>query len=235
MNPAERLHSLILAANKRPADEAVRDVWKTVLGVEAADRPTFYLQYAQLLRLVDEVKKQLESIDDIDAKLFLSWEQPVRNLLSPSHHNGAWKGTKTAVSEASLQALKFAAHELSRRPTVQEVPSEELQELQGEVEELLESVIGSHIDGRIKSLLIRQLETMRLSILAYRIRGAEAIRDALETSIGSVVLNQDILRDAKDEPEVKRFGQIIGKADRLVSLALKVKELAQPVFDLLNQ
>jgi hypothetical protein len=234
MNPAERLHSLLLTTRKTPDERSAAEVLCGILGVKSIEDPLFCRQYWQLFRLVDEVEAQLMTVQGLDQNRFLSWVRPVRTLLSPAHFHRSWKEIKPYASEVVLQALDFAAYELSRVPQLEEVPTDQLQNLQTETEQLIEDLLNADLDQVVKSILIQQADNIRLAILAYRLRGPIALREALEQSIGTSVLNGRILSSHSASGMVERVRRIIRTVVVICQTAAQVKELAGPLWDLLG-
>lgn len=234
MNSAQRLLRLIKDARQRPGTMACYDVWCDVLGVPNSDESLLIRRYSQVLQLVEEVCDELQRIEDLNTNLYLSWLTPVQKLFHIRYFTHAWKDVSKSVSEKDLHALEFAEHELSRRPQAGQIPKEELQELQIQVVSLQEKVVDARIDDRVKAVLVRQLDCIRESLLEYRLRGARAVRESLESAAGSVLVHGELFRTHKERPEVEAFGRIIGKMDRVLALATKAKQLVMPVFDFLG-
>lgn len=72
----------------------------------------------------------------------------------------------------------------------------------------------------------------------YKIKGAKGLKEALQGTIGAVVVNQEAIKDAsaKDADVMKRIGELIDKLDSFTSRALKLKRmLTKPIRFLLEK
>lgn len=232
MNPAQRLVCLVREAWKRPENTRTEEVWKQVLGTRKES--DFFYQYSRLLATVDEARSQLEQVNDLDRELHLQWVGPMERLLDPMRLHREWRETKTALPDPARVALDFAAHELSRRDQPGDVADDQMASLQKEVEELQAAIIASSMDERIKVVLLQQTNNVRLCLQAYRVSGADAIREAIERCLGSVVINFDAFKAAEKEPLVARFMTMVTRLDKVASVALRAKELVAPAMVLLR-
>lgn len=133
-----------------------------------------------------------------------------------------------------MKGLRFCANELSKYHFESPISKQELADLLQQIEELTVDVLDSDIDPLLKTLIIDLLETIRKSIIEYRLRGAEGIKDALIYFIGSTVTNYDLVTKEKNKPIVQRVMDLVSATDKVVSTALQMKALCENAAPLLQ-
>lgn len=235
-NSASRLHLLLQEAlAKGHPQEPVHIVWKRALGVDAKSELEFLERYADLLRTSQEAEADIRALTRINHDLFLSWVGPLKNLLNPQHHYGQWSNVRTLYPETASLALQFAADELHRHPENEAIPVAEIEALQTSVEALQKEIIEAEIDSDIRNLLVQQCECIRTALLAYRLRGADAIKSALERAIGAACLSKELFSKPSSKPFKERFFKIIAMMAKCVETAHKLQQLTSTASSVLGQ
>lgn len=232
-NAAGRLLAVLKQASDYDSGSTV-DAWRQALGIEdRADQQGLLFQYTQLLVLYHEAIQQLENIEGLNRNLYLSWTHPVGRVLDISRHHQPWANVKSALTGEVMQALKFADDCLAKLPAEKAIEPDELNSIHASVQQLLEDVVASDLDKDIKTLLAQQLNNVCSALLAYRLRGATAIKDALEKSFGAVVLNVDVFR-TQHSPIVSRFKKLLVDLHEYAAKALTLTRLTESVTKLLT-
>jgi hypothetical protein len=75
-----------------------------------------------------------------------------------------------------------------------------------------------------------RLEAIRQAIHEYRIRGIARLREELASSVGTLIINEDLIKRFSDKEEVQEFGKLITKLATYSSLASNVIKIAESVI-----
>ena len=236
-NPAGRLYDILESARRQNPKEPTRKAWAAVFHVEPSDTGSLLQMLADLIGLVGETKSSIQRLDGVDHDLHLKPFTKIEKLLSSINLDASWEGWRNQIDDTTLLGLQFSADQLSRISGFTQIPSEELDEIRTSVDELFNAVVDSNLPSELKSLLVRNLESIRLALAAYLVRGIDGIREEVERSFGSILLYQQEIRQAKpEEREVcTKFFKLVGRLSQLVSLAYASKELAAPAIRALEQ
>src|SRR5205085_7285799 len=123
--------------------------------------------------------------------------------------------------------LSLGADELSRRHIELSINEDELKEILREVNELFEEVSSSSLEKELKTYILTQLELIRRGINEYRITGIKRLQEALATTIGSMLINRDLINQASDKQEVGKFVSLTMRFANVVTLASKATALIE--------
>ncbi|MDQ3284004.1 MAG: hypothetical protein M3Q69_21580 [Acidobacteriota bacterium] len=232
-NPGQRLLDILLIARGRASDDTTGWVWVEALGGKRGDERELLIRLAELRHLVDHTENSIRAIEGLNQNLYLRWLSSVSQAISPLRLNNNWTETRRSLEDTTIQALEFAANELARRHQERVIPGDQLEALLTDLNKVVDSVIRSALEAPLKELLVRELERLRRAILNYRIRGADALREALEHAVGVVVLNKDALARNADEGELKGFWRVMYGVLQSLNFAMDVQQLSETVMKLL--
>ena len=187
---------------------------------------------ADLLKLVQETKTAIQRLDNVDLELHLRPFRKIEKLFSNISLDASWENWQNKVDEATLYGLQFSSDKLSRISGFTQVDSDELAKLRSDVDDLFNSVVDSQIPDELKMLLLRNLESIRLSLAAYRVRGIEGVREEIERALGSVLLHQKEIQKScsEDKSLWESFFELVKRLNQVVSLARTGQELAAPAI-----
>lgn len=236
-NPAGRLLNILITARGQKDNIPVKQVWANVFGLKADDTGSILFMVAELINLTKNTQEEIQKLEDINHSIYLQPFKKIETAFAVANLETQWSSFKAHITQDTIVALQFCSDTLSRKIGETEIPKEELDALLKDIELLTSSVTQSVFTDDFKAFLIDNLENIRKAILTYRIRGANALKKVFESSIGSICLYQDQIKEEnKSKPEQKilsKFFSIVSGLNTLVALALKTKELAGPIAKLL--
>lgn len=220
-NPAKRLHALLSSARKQNGKRPSGEVWATVLNIELSNQGELLVRIADMIHLVDKVKRSITNLNDANHNLLLERIHNVETIFTNLNFNQAWEVNQKYLDETTMYSLRVCSDVLSKGIGNKEVSEEELKKIQSSVEELLNSTLNAEIDSELKSIVIENLEAIRKSIIGYRINGVDGMRQALEKSIGATImhkkLREEFSKDKDANPFVQKYRSVLGNLFRLVS------------------
>lgn len=234
-NPAGRLHSVLSDAFKRSPKTVVRAVWADVLDVAPDDTGQILFRLAELIQQIAAGRDAVARVEDVDTDLFLRPFGVLEKAFVTVNLEAPWEQFRNRIDPATMVALEYSAEMLSHHMPEDEIPVEKLDDLRAEVEKLLETVLKSDIDEELRTTLVEYLERIRLAILAYRLRGADGLQEALDQTLGLIARRAREARSSSERTLFKRVWELLRNLNTAVSLAKRIKELAPPELETLLQ
>jgi hypothetical protein len=236
-NSAGRLLNILEEAKKLNQPGQCIQAWARVLDIPVEHNGTILPdkevelvhRLIEVHKLVDEVETALKKIEGIKHELYLKPFSRIREVISFTRFNHNFPDTINKLTESDLTILEFCSEKLSERHIERVVDEEQLKEIQAEINDLLEQVQASTLSDEIKVFILDQLEIIRRAIYEYRIRGIQCLREALQTNLGAVILNRELINTERDRKEVKRFGKIISALASVVTFAADTTTLLEAV------
>ncbi len=236
-NPAGRLHKILVLAKAQHDNKKVRDVWSYVLEVESDDA-AITKAVVELYSLTHQIQSLIKMKEGLNHELYLNSFNNIERALIPLNLTSGWSSVKVHLSEEALTRLQFCAEELSRFYAEDSLSEDELKNIIEKIEELFESVYSSTLPDALRLALLEEVERLRNAITMYKIKGAKGLKDALQSTIGAVVANQEELRTTGDDNRdvIKKLGELIDKMDSFTARALKLKTIvSKPIRYLLEK
>jgi len=238
-NAAKRLVEILQRAKSTEISNAPTVVgWARVFGIvtestnEISEQEEFEVgrRLIQVYGLIDEIETQLLSINGLNHSLYLRSFPRIRSVCRLStFKEGSLINVMGQLSDADLTVLEFCGHELSKYYSERVVDPDQLKDLTVRIDSLFDEIEGSNLPKELEQFLLTQLETIRRSIQEYRIRGLERLKEALERVVGSMILNEELIKGSVDKAEVGKFRAVCSSLYSIVIFAAKIKPLIQPV------
>lgn len=239
-NPAGRLYLIVDAARSRRngTNTPLRAVWAHALGVSADNPAAIFVGVAQLQALTSRVRGAVVGAGLPEALYLRNFAQ-IEQLVATTNLDVPWHsgGPSARTGDVVMTELMFCAQRLAEAADEDVVADDELAQFARVVDKLADRVRRGSLAPEMKATLLDLLEAMRHAVARYRTRGAEAFRDALATSLGTIVMEQRRFEAAKDAPEVSRYKTLLrwvmkhaGKARpalETVKLAAEVRALVE--------
>lgn len=228
--PAGRLVDILQAAKTKHDQSKVKTVLAEVFNLDETDTESLLRIVADLIQLVYKTKKQIEEMENVNHDLYLKPFTRLELMLSTINLEAHWKSWKNYLDEHTIYGLQFASDQLSRISMVSSIANEEIDHIKNSLQSITDEILDSSIDEDLKLLLIRNLESLRQALLAYKIKGIEGIETELALNIGSIILNKDKLQESAAHNEsksiFKKFSTFLEGVNKTVSTAKKVNEIA---------
>jgi hypothetical protein len=227
--PAGRLYDILNEARGKPEGDSSRKVWASVFSVPEKDTGTILRMLAELIQLAHETKTRIESLDDIDQNLYLRPFNKIERLLSQINLDAGWKHWKTQIDEPTIYGLQFCSDKLNRVTNYTKIENTEIDEIKKSLSELTDLVLKSDLDPFLKQLLVRNLESLRQSLIAYKLKGIDGIQQEIELNLGSIVLHKEEIREKsiqKDSSALwKKYFAFLDGLNKTIATAKNLKQV----------
>lgn len=230
-NPAGRLHDLLTQAVRQSEQQNTRQAWAAVFGVDPTDTGAILQSLAALIEQIAVGKEEVLKLADANHDLFLEPFLELEKSFTQVNLEASWKGFKSRIGSETLVKLRYCADKLGEVRAEEVLEKDQLAELRHMVEELIDEVAEAELPSQLKLLLLRNLETARMALLQYRIRGLDGLRTAADLNLGAV-----FRECVQGQPESARgvMNKVWTFAVRLntvISMAQKLKSLPVPDLD----
>lgn len=222
-NPAERLYNILQDAKKQKSKERTGQIWASVLGVDISNQGDILVGIADIIHLIDQTKKSILQIEDVDHGLLLERFPNIEKVFSNLNFSQLWEQNQQYLDETTMYSLRVCSDTLSNKMGYKNISEDILADLQKDTDELLNEVLNSDLDPELKIILVENLEAIRHSLVSYRINGIDGVRQALEKSLGAALihsrLREEFLSENPNE-EVKKFRKLLASIANFVTEAL---------------
>ncbi|MED5387434.1 MAG: hypothetical protein VX793_01165 [Pseudomonadota bacterium] len=236
-DPAGRLHDLLESARKQPDSKRAREALGVIFDVDSKDTESLLRLLADLIMLTQNTKSRINALNDIDHELYLKPFANIEKILSALNLDSSWKPYRDLLNEPTLYGLRFCSDKLSRIDQAETVKKEDIEEIQSKLAALVEDILGTEIDMGVKELLLRNLEGLRQSLIAYRVRGLEGIEREVEVGLGALIINREKVERASSDNKVgsliKAYFVLLEITNKTVAAAKSIKEIG--VVDVANK
>ncbi|MDG1570096.1 MULTISPECIES: hypothetical protein [Bacillus cereus group] len=239
-NPASKLHTLLNEAYNdcRKASShntSYRETWAKVFGIDPDDRTALLSSMNSTFQLFLTTKDYILKHDRLNNERNLKFLSNIENALSSMNFEGDMSRFKTYMDSETLTALSFISDHMGFIYDLHEskIDAEEITDLITEINNLVENITSSNLPGDVKSLLFKNLDLIRASLISYKISGVEGMKTALEQTIGSLFMNNEVITPVAQDENVKGIFNIIDKMNTVLSTGVAVKDLVGPIIGLL--
>lgn len=235
-SPVKRLYDILKQAAAKTGTAAARYIWADVLGVDRDDSRAVYLAIADLINLADMARKQVEHSNDPNKDTYLEVFPRIREVVAHPNLQTPWNqlGSKY-LDEQTMLKLKMAARAVSATFGRAAVDTEELNELRGEVEALLDKTLNANLPQILKARLVEHLEIIHRAIVNYPISGTEGLRRAFEGAVGMTLIHgkeitNTVAEDSREGRTLHGWLQVLANFAELGSFGVQLAPLLGPVF-----
>jgi hypothetical protein len=228
--PAGRLFDILQEARSKPDQYKVRKVWAEVFGVKEDDTGTILRMIADLIQLTYKTKSQIEALNNVDHSLYLKPFNKIERMFSSINLEANWQGWKNQIDEPTIYGLQFCSDTLNRITKITALKNNEIEQIKKSLTELSDMVSHSSLEPSLQLLLLRNIESLRQALIAYKIKGIDGIETEMELSLGSLFLNKDKVKDSVDKDNTddvfKKYFKFLDGLHKTVSTAKKIDQLS---------
>ncbi|PGV57504.1 hypothetical protein COD94_25895 [Bacillus cereus] len=239
-NPAHKLYVLLDEAYNDCKDVTIsntsfKTTWSKVFGINPKDTSALMASMNSMLNLFLTTKEYIIQNDRLNNDRNIKFLTKIERALSSMNFEGNMEHFKKNIDSETLTALSFMSDHMSFIYDLHEskIDSEEISDLIKGIDNLVENITCSPLPEDVKSLLFKNLDSIRSSLISYKISGVDGMKTALEQTIGSLFINNEVITPVAQDENVKGIFNIIDKMNTLLSTGVAAKDLIGPLFGLL--
>lgn len=228
INSASRIYSLLERLLNEPDASQVLEVWAALFGVnelnitrKAALVSERLLWMQRELDLVAAHMRESGYSEKLYAKAITNIELSMSTMMLSASGNEV----KRYLPPDTLLALAYCSEILPDEES--QILAEELDQIQGLIDELRLLISESELPPRLIALIWHHIELIQRALAEYPIMGAKALREAARTGLGELIEIEETARTSRDTPEINKLGAVWKKVNQAADTALKVEKLAK--------
>lgn len=243
-NPAARLAHVLRQVHAHQNGDATKQVFKAVLG--SRDDAELARDFATLISLPEQVVSGVSEAadpehDDLD--WLLQWQPAVTQALEQAWaFTSAIQGVKQSYSGESLVHLEACGVVLSRARLEPRIDPSTIDSLREQTQELHEALLqAENLPADLRTFMLDHLDRILRALREFALRGAAALRDAFDQTVGSLMttgkLQDERTRDPQTKSWVDRFRNVlaaVGAAVTVASGALALPAAAEEAINVLT-
>jgi len=183
-NPAEQLLSILEKGKDANPNENCQKVWRDLLDAQSDSEHLLLSKIGKVMLLPERACFLLDSVGNDSRVEHDHWVNRLLIAFSKQDLSGIWNTFIQHTDDHCLNYLRMVSGTLELQRTIKEPTDSELDEVRTQATELLDSVLASDLDGKIKRHLTRSLQRLLVAINQFSLFGVVPVIDALETTIG---------------------------------------------------
>lgn len=219
-NLAGRLYNLMVNMKEAQSGDPYKALGE-VFGVDSTDKATILQNYAEMFNMATEEKRRIKGININNHDKYLKALDNVIEGLSKINLNDGISGMgkfRSYFDDRVLIPLEYCAEFLSNYSSKNVINEEEIKDLLEEVNKLIEQVLNMEIDKDVKHICMYNLNNIRDAIIRYNLFGSEGLMKNIESSLGSLILNQNKVKNETGKNLFKNIFNIISKINLILTL-----------------
>lgn len=239
VNPALRLLRILQAAEKIPNNRKERDAWSELLGVDSDNTRDILTAIAEFIKLVNEARDALGRVEDVNQEIYMEPFSSIDEALSEINLNTNWQSFKSHLDPATMTSMKFCADTLNSTWSEAPIDKDELAHLLKDVQDLISEVMAASYHRDLKAAILDSLRTIEHAILAYDLRGASGIRKAIESTLGSLFIMRDEIRNLPEDQKEQdsllvRVFRYVTRINDVISVSRGIQAIGPAIIGLLT-
>lgn len=183
-----------------------------------------------LFDLMSDVEHDLRLLHRENAKFYFGPISRLRLALLTVGFDRNWREFSPYLEDGVMDALALMAYSLRSTSVELEIGIQELTDLSEKVNALIETVLKSSINGDLKSVLLRHLQELFISIANYRVTGSAGIKTSSEAMCGAILLAKDEVKTDDEKQTIKDTIVVLDIALKLVGWSCKAYNMIAPGF-----
>ncbi|MGE7429068.1 hypothetical protein ACQKLM_13270 [Bacillus thuringiensis] len=242
-NPASKLHTLLselyeacmtidIFSDPYPS---YKKIWAKVFGIDPNNKTDLLSSITSTFQLFSETKEVMLNHELLNNERNLIFLSNIESALSSMNFDDDMRHFKEHMNQETLTALSFISDHMNFIYKYQEneISVEEINDLINDVDTLVQNITSSSLPQDVKTILFKDLDAIRHSLITYKISGTEGMKDALGKTIGSMFVNNEIITPVAQDENVKGVFNIIDKMNTVLSTGVAIKDLLGPIMGLL--
>jgi hypothetical protein len=187
---------------------------------------------AHAFRLIEESKQEVLRRPEIKQELFMRSINSVEQIFRSANYANQWSSISAPLQQA-LNALEFSAERLNAFSDERLLPQSEIAGLLGQLEIVYRALLNSDVESSLKQELLKQLDQIRTALVEYRVRGAEAVVSATNSSVGLIVRLKDKIAKVATVKEINDFLDLVVKLEAVATRIVAYTTIGAPAIQAL--
>lgn len=184
-----------------------------------------------IFNLIKETKSLLQIKSNFsNVSLYSKAIDAIQSSLLMTNFNSSWMEMNPRIDKGTLVSLEFCADFLSQETSENFIKKDELAKLRNEVNSLISNILNTDLETDFKTYLIEKLKSVEDAILSYHIYGSRGLKNASESSLGSLLSNLSSLDKPQKKKIVEDFFKIIANINALVGVGDKSRQFLLSAF-----
>lgn len=235
-NAARRLFEILQEAHGIP-NIASGEAWHKILMDDGKpDKPELLRRLSKVMELPKQIQEEVLAIEDINShEVYLRWMPDVANGFATLNFEQTFNSFRNHIKEQTILGVEICSELLSRHSNEPALKNDELANLYADIMELWDRVSDSEIDTYTKQYILKRLEEIRAAIDYYRFSGTKQFKQAIESTVGSYIIDRDAHKSFENHQLSKDFWKIIGRAALMLTVANGLLELPENIKGLLPE
>ncbi|MEK5052059.1 hypothetical protein MHH96_01200 [Niallia sp. FSL K6-0212] len=234
-NPSSKLYHLLKEISELPMDTSWEKAIAQIFEVDPEDMTEIFNRYVSMLNLFREVEVIVNENERLCTPVSTEHLSRVRYALIELNMNGTIRECKNILKYDTLTAMYYLSENISIYFKIEEkeIDSSKINDLISQLDNLIADIKNSELPKDLKSLLNRNLIKIKQSLDYYFVSGIEGIRDALESTIGSIIYNSQIVQPEYEDNTMQNVFKFMSRLNDFVSSVNGVKDIIAPITMLL--
>lgn len=227
-NSAFRLKAVIEKTLNEPESKQILEVWATAFEIQDGNQVRKAAIVGEKLRWLHhelELVKNQILLANLPESLYEKSFSHIELAISNLHLSASWNHARHYLGSDVLIALGFFVEILPDEET--QILNEPLEEIRGLLSELLNQLSDSTLPESLISLIKHHVELIEGAILSYPIKGVKALTEVVNTGAGEIIRVQEIIKEHKNEVEIKALASVWKKVNNVADAAVKADKVVQ--------
>ena len=216
-NPAERLLNILEAGRRVAPGETARAAWQAVFGMKEPNDALLVSRVGKAMSLPTEAASLMDREFPSHKQATNHWRTQATAFFSTFNLKGSWD-LSSHFDHHSFLHLRSAADLLAHR-VGRGADSAELAEWREEISSLAGEVLNSDIEDNVRVTVHRHLVEIIKALDEYQLTGGDAIRFAVDATIGHAVANPEYTSEISKSSVGAKFWTVVKRVSIGLSIA----------------
>lgn len=213
-NPAARVLKVLRKIEVTASTLPCKDSWRSALGIPPGDESTLLIKLglfmsmpAEAVRIMNEKFPALKHQTD-------AWHERFMAGMLTQSLNGQLATFTTIYRDTNNDYLEVMNHMIGTA-CYDEVPEEKISESRAKLSELIESILDSNLEEKVKTYVVKSIRRIISALEDYELTGSIPVIESIEIIAGHVFTNEQFRTSMNSDIGNKIFGVIGAIADAM--------------------
>lgn len=231
---AGRLLNIIEESKKIPISTKCIDAWAKILNTDKNDMPLLFKRLGSVMSLPSQVQKVVLNTEGIsNTEPYLNWLAPINNAFVHQNLSANWDTFSKYINQHTINYLSMTTDMLNLQSPEATVEASKLKKFKTDFLDIEKEINESDLDIDLKSFMIKRVKDIINAIDEYKFNGIEPFQDALNITIGQIILNNELAIKSWNNSISKKFWNLIVNTSVVVTLATGVPQIKSNLQNLL--